>query len=380
MNENAFTKPGAYLFSGNEAVVEGAIMAGCRFYAGYPITPSTGVVERMSRRMSDAGGTYLQMEDEMGSMAALMGASWGGAKTMTATSGLGFSLMQEHIGFAVICETPLVIVDVMRCGPASGVVAEPMQGDVMQANWGHNGSVGVIALAPSSVQECFDLTIESFNLAEKYRSPVILLSDARLANLREKVSIPPIDSVETTPRKVAKKGEKKFFLAAEGVAPMPLLGDGHRVIVACSSHDEQGNIRMNAENHKKLVTRLNDKLALAARESTMIETGFMDDAEVAVLSYGISARGVESAVKRAREDGLKVGFVRLISIWPFNEAEVKRVLGGAKDVIVVELNKGQILNEVKRALGGEKQTHLVYDIGQLVPPDVIYDKIRQVIR
>ena len=380
MNENAFTKPGAYLFSGNEAVVEGAIMAGCRFYAGYPITPSTGVVERMSRRMSDAGGTYLQMEDEMGSMAALMGASWGGAKTMTATSGLGFSLMQEHIGFAVITETPLVIVDVMRCGPASGVVAEPMQGDVMQANWGHNGSVGVIALAPSSVQECFDLTIESFNLAEKYRSPVILLSDARLANLREKVSIPPIDSVETTPRKVAKKGEKKFFLAAEGVAPMPLLGDGHRVIVACSSHDEQGNIRMNAENHKKLVTRLNDKLALAARESTMIETGFMDDAEVAVLSYGISARGVESAVKRAREDGLKVGFVRLISIWPFNEAEVKRVLGGAKDVIVVELNKGQILNEVKRALGGEKQTHLVYDIGQLVPPDVIYDKIRQVIR
>ena len=380
MNENAFTKPGAYLFSGNEAVVEGAIMAGCRFYAGYPITPSTGVVERMSRRMSDAGGTYLQMEDEMGSMAALMGASWGGAKTMTATSGLGFSLMQEHIGFAVMAETPLVIVDVMRCGPASGVVAEPMQGDVMQANWGHNGSVGVIALAPSSVQECFDLTIESFNLAEKYRSPVILLSDARLANLREKVSIPPIDSVETTPRKVAKKGEKKFFLAAEGVAPMPLLGDGHRVIVACSSHDEQGNIRMNAENHKKLVTRLNDKLALAARESTMIETGFMDDAEVAVLSYGISARGVESAVKRAREDGLKVGFVRLISIWPFNEAEVKRVLGGAKDVIVVELNKGQIFNEVRRALGGEKQTHLVWDIGQLVPPDVIYDKIRQVIR
>jgi 2-oxoglutarate ferredoxin oxidoreductase subunit alpha len=316
----------------------------------------------------------------MGSMAALMGASWGGAKTMTATSGLGFSLMQEHIGFAVITETPLVIVDVMRCGPASGVVAEPMQGDVMQANWGHNGSVGVIALAPSSVQECFDLTIESFNLAEKYRSPVILLSDARLANLREKVSIPPIDSVEATPRKAAKKGEKNFFLAAEGVAPMPLLGDGHRVIVACSSHDEQGNIRMNAENHKKLVNRLNDKLALAARESTKIETGFMDDAEVAVLSYGISARGVENAVKRARSEGLKVGFVRLISIWPFNEDAVKKALGGAKDVIVVELNKGQIFNEVRRALGGEKQSHLVWDIGQLVPPEVIYDKIRQVIR
>jgi len=380
MNENTFTKPGAYLFSGNEAVVEGAIMAGCRFYAGYPITPSTGVVERMSRRMSDAGGTYLQMEDEMGSMAALMGASWGGAKTMTATSGLGFSLMQEHIGFAVITETPLVIVDVMRCGPASGVVAEPMQGDVMQANWGHNGSVGVIALAPSSVQECFDLTIESFNLAEKYRSPVILLSDARLANLREKVSVPPIDAVETTNRKVAEKGEKKFFLAADGVAPMPLLGDGHRVIVACSSHNEHGDIRMNAQNHRMLVERLNDKLALVARESTKIETGFMDDADVAVLSYGISARGVESAVKRARDEGLKVGFVRLISIWPFNEAGVKRALGGAKDVIVVELNKGQIFNEVRRALGGEKQTHLVWDIGQLVPPDVIYDKIRQVIR
>ena len=380
MNGNGIIEPGAYLFSGNEAVVEGAIVAGCRFYAGYPITPSTGVVERMSRRMSEAGGTYLQMEDEMGSMAALMGASWGGAKAMTATSGLGFSLMQEHIGFAVICETPLVIVDVMRCGPASGVVAEPMQGDVMQANWGHNGSVGVIALAPCSVQECFDLTIESFNLAEKYRTPVVLLSDARLANLREKVSIPPIDSVETTERKVAQKGEKKFFLAADGVAPMPLLGEGHRVIVACSSHDEQGAIKMNAQNHKMLVERLNDKLALASRESTKIETWFMDDADVAVLSYGISARGVVSAVKRARDEGLKVGYVRLISIWPFNEAEVKRALGGAKDVVVVELNKGQMFNEVRRALGGEKQTHLVYDIGQLVPPDVIYDKIRQVIR
>lgn len=380
MNANSFMQPGAYLFSGNEAVVEGAIMAGCRFYAGYPITPSTGVVERMSRRMSDAGGTYLQMEDEMGSMSALMGASWGGAKTMTATSGLGFSLMQEHIGFAVICETPLVVVDVMRCGPASGVVAEPMQGDVMQANWGHNGSVGVIALAPSSVQECFDLTIESFNLAEKYRTPVILLSDARLANLHEKVSIPPIEDVKTTSRNVAKKGEKNFFLAKEGVAPMPLLGDGHRVIVACSSHNEHGDIRMTAQNHKMLVERLNEKLALVARESTKIETGYMDDAEVAVLSYGISARGVESAVKRARADGLKVGYVRLISIWPFNEAAVIKALGGAKDVIVVELNKGQIFNEVRRALEGRKQTHLVWDIGQLVPPDVIYDKIKEVIR
>ena len=377
---NGVTEPGAYLFSGNEAVVEGAIMAGCRFYAGYPITPSTGVVEGMSRRMSDAGGTYLQMEDEMGSMSALMGASWGGAKAMTATSGLGFSLMQEHIGFAVMAETPLVIVDVMRCGPASGVVAEPMQGDVMQANWGHNGSIGVIALAPASVQECFDLTIESFNLAEKYRTPVILLSDARLANLREKVSVPPVDSVDITSRKVAQKGEKKFFLAADGVAPMPLLGDGHRVIVACSSHDEHGDIRMTAQNHRTLVDKLTNKLALASRESTKIETGFMDDADVAVLSYGITSRGVESAVKRARGEGLKVGYVRLISIWPFNEAEVKRALGRAKDVIVVELNKGQILNEVRRALGGEKQTHLVWDIGQLVPPDVIYDKIRQVIR
>ena len=380
MNGNGVTPPGAYLFSGNEAVVEGAIMAGCRFYAGYPITPSTGVVERMSNRMSDVGGTYCQMEDEMGSMAALMGASWGGAKAMTATSGLGFSLMQEHIGFAVMAETPLVIVDVMRCGPASGVVAEPMQGDVMQANWGHNGSIGVIALSPASVQECFDLTIESFNLAEKYRTPVILLSDARLANLREKVSIPPVDSVKTTSRKVAQKGEQKFFLAENGVAPMPLLGDGHRVIVACSSHDEHGDIRMNAQNHRMLVERLNDKLALVARESTKIETGFMDDATVAVLSYGISSRGVESAVKRARGEGLKVGYVRLISIWPFNEAEVKRALGGAKNVIVVEMNKGQVFNEVRRALGGEKQADLVWDIGQLIPPDVIYDKIRQVIR
>ena len=380
MNANGYLKSGAYLFSGNEAVVEGAIMAGCRFYAGYPITPSTGVVERMSNRMPEVGGHYFQTEDEMASMSALMGASWGGAKTMTATSGLGFSLMQEHIGFAIMAETPLVIVDVQRCGPASGVVAEPMQGDVMQANWGHNGSVGLIALAPSSVQDCFDLTIESFNLAEKYRTPVILLSDSRLANLREKVTIPPIESVEITSRKVAQPGEKNFFLAKEGVAPMPLLGEGHRVNVACSSHDEHGNIRMTAENHRMLVDRLNDKLGLASRESTKIESGFMDDATVAVLSYGISARGVESAVKRARAEGLKVGHVRLISIWPFNEAAVKKALGGAKDVIVVELNHGQIVNEVKRAVEGEKKTHLVYEIGQLVAPDVIYDKIRQVIR
>lgn len=380
MKGKGFPKPGAYLFSGNEAVVEAAIMAGCRFYAGYPITPSTEIAERMSRRMPEVSGSYLQMEDEIASMAALMGASWGGAKAMTATSGLGFTLMQEHIGFAIASETPLVIVDVQRCGPASGVVAEPMQGDVMQANWGHNGGIGLIALSPASVQESFDLTIESFNLAEKYRTPVVLLSDARLAHLREKVTIPRAGAVQTVDRKIAARGEKQFFLAPEGVAPMPLFGQGHRAVVAVSSHDEHGAIRMSAENHRMMIDRLTNKLARASRETTKIDSRFMDDADVAVLSYGICARGALSAVKRARGEGMKVGFVRLISIWPFNDASIRTALGDASSVIVVELNTGQIFNEVQRALGGDKQTHLVWDVGRLVPPDAIYDGIQGMLR
>ena len=374
---NGLLSPGTYLFAGNDAVAEGAIAAGCRFYAGYPITPSTELAERMSRRMPEVGGMYVQMEDEIASMGALMGASWTGKKVMSATSGLGFSLMQEHIGFAIASETPLVLVDVQRCGPASGVVAEPMQGDVMQANYGHNGDIGLIALSPSTVQESFDLTIECFNLAEKYRTPVILLSDARLAKMREKLRTPRPEEVEIINRTIADKRQKQFYLAKEGVAPMPLFGAGHRMVVAISSHDEYGTIRMNAENHRVMVDRLNDKLRRASGEVTKIESKFMDDAEMAVLSYGTTARGALSAVKQARKEGIKVGYVRLISIWPFNEDAIRRVLSRARDVIVVELNTGLMKKEIERTLGSDKKTHLVWDVGRLVPPDVILRKIKE---
>lgn len=380
MRKDVFLSPGVYLLSGNDAIVEGAIMAGCRFYAGYPITPSTEIAEGMARRMPQVNGIYVQMEDELASMGALMGASWAGAKAMTATSGLGFSLMQEHIGFAIASETPLVIVDVQRCGPASGVVAEPMQGDVMQANWGHNGDIGLIALAPASVQECFDLTIEAFNLAEKYRTPVVLLSDARLGHLREKVRVPSMEEVKIINRTIAKKGEKRFFLDEEGIAPMPLFGRGHHMIVTVTSHDEYGMIRMNAENHRMLVERLTYKIRRSMNDVTRIESEYMEDAEIAVVSYGTPARGALRAVRKARDEGLKVGYVRLISIWPFNDDMVKRVLCNVNEIIVVELNTGQIIREVQRVVGGDRKVQLIWEIGKLVSPDVIYKKIKEVVK
>jgi 2-oxoglutarate ferredoxin oxidoreductase subunit alpha len=380
LKKDGLLNPGIYLLSGNDAVVEGAIMAGCRFYAGYPITPSTEIAEGMARRMPQVDGIYVQMEDELASMGALMGASWAGVKAMTATSGLGFSLMQEHIGFAIASETPLVIVDVQRCGPASGVVAEPMQGDVIQANWGHNGDIGLIALAPASVQECFDLTIEAFNLAEKYRTPVILLSDARVGHLREKVRVPSVEEIKIINRKIAEKGERKFFLDEKGVAPMPLFGRGHHMIVTVTSHNEYGMIRMNAENHRMLVERLTYKVRRSMKDVTKIESKYMDGAEIAVVSYGTPARGALRAVRKAREEGLKVGYVRLISIWPFNDDVVKRVLNDVNEIIVVELNTGQISREIQRVANGDRNVHLVWEIGKLVPPDVIYKKVKEVVR
>lgn len=380
MDEKGILNPGVYLFSGNDACAEGAIMAGCKLYAGYPITPSSDMAERMAFRLPQVGGAYVQMEDEMASMGVMMGASWAGVKVMTATSGLGFSEMQEHISFAVATETPCVIIDVQRGGPGSGVVALPMQGDVYQARWGHHASSELIALTPSSVQECFNCTIDAFNLSEQYRVPVILLTDAKLAHLREKMRIPPVDEIKiVNRRKPTGKPEECYpFLAQEGVAPMPSFGEGYRFVVTSTSHNEKGDAMMTADTHYKLVRRINEKILRDRDKLTRIETQYMDDADVAVVAYGTPARGALRAVKVAREAGIKAGYVRLITLWPFNEQHVRKVLEGVRQVVVVELNMGQMEREVCRAVGPNVPVHLVMDICRLCHPDDIYRKIREV--
>lgn len=370
-------KSGTYFLSGNEACAEGAIAAGCRFFAGYPITPSTEIGERMAERMPEVNGVFVQMEDELASIGAVLGASWAGAKAMTATSGPGLSLMQEHIGFAIATETPCVIVDAQRGSPGTGVVAAPMQGDVFQSRWGHHGGCELIALAPSTVQEMFDLTIDCFNLSEAYRTPTILLADAFLSHLSEKLRIP--DEVKVVERKKpsGKSEEMRPFIAPKGVAPMPRFGQGYHLSVTSTSHDEKG-MEWTAESHYKLVERLNNKILQDKDKFTKIETRQLSDAEVAVISYGTPARSVLNAVKMAREEGIKAGYVRLITIWPFNNEAVGKILEHVNKIIVVELNLGQIMREVQRSIEAKSEVYFVSEIAKLPSPQKILNKIREV--
>ncbi len=353
MPEKRALLSGAHFLNGDVACAEGALAAGCRFFAGYPITPATEIAEHLSQRMPEIGGIYVQMEDEIASMAAIIGASYAGLKTMTATSGPGFSLMQENIGLAVMTETPCVVVDVMRGGPSTGQPTLPGQQDVMQAKWGSHGDYGIIALTPSSVQEMFDLTIEAFNLAETYRVPTLLMGDEIVGHMWEKVVIPPADKIRIVNRKRPSTNRETYaaFMPDDDlVPPMACFGDGYRFHATGLTHDERGYPKTSSsEVQTKLVRRLCEKIGRNADKIVKTQEVMLEDADVVVVAYGIVARAALSAVRKARETGIKAGLLKLVTLWPFPEKQVVRISESVKNIVVAEMNCGQLVREVERA-------------------------------
>jgi len=352
---------GAHFMNGDVACAEGAIAAGCRFFAGYPITPATEIAEHLAQRMPEIGGIYIQMEDEIASIAAVIGASYAGLKAMTATSGPGFSLMQENIGLAVMTESPCVIVDVMRGGPSTGQPTLPGQQDIMQAKWGSHGDYEIVALAPSSVQEMFDLTIEAFNLSETYRVPTILLADEVVAHMWEKVVIPPAEKMKMVNRRKPNVPPEKYmpFMPDDDlVPPMACFGEGFSFHATGLTHDEHGYPQtQSSEVQQRLVKRLCDKIRKNADKIIRVEEVMLEDADVVVVAYGIVARAALSAVRKAREKGTKAGLLRLITLWPFPEKHVAKIAKQAKAIVVPEMNCGQLVREVERSA---KETPVVF--------------------
>jgi 2-oxoglutarate ferredoxin oxidoreductase subunit alpha len=369
-------KPSTYFWSGNEACVEAAIIAGCRFFAGYPISPSNEIPEGLSERLPRVDGIFMQMEDELASIGAVMGASWAGRKAMTATSGPGFSLMQETIGWGFMTETPCVIVDVQRVGPGTGQATKCAQGDVMQARWGTHGDYAAIALSPNSVQEMFELTIRAFNLAEKYRTPVILLADETIAHVREQITVPLLENIEIVNRKKPETGETAFF-GLEEVAPMPAVGEGFNVAVTASTHDERGvRFTQDPAVHRRMVERLNAKINNHAGDIVEVECYNVDDCKVGIVSFGCTSRAVYEAVERAEAMGIKTGYVRLKTIWPFPEKAVERLAKTAERIIVPEMNLGQVAGEVQRVACRTEIIKLdKIGGGELITPEELLDKI-----
>ncbi|MBM4444924.1 MAG: 2-oxoacid:acceptor oxidoreductase subunit alpha [Chloroflexi bacterium] len=375
---------GEFFMNGDEACAEGAISAGCRFFAGYPITPATEVAERMSRRLPEVGGTYIQMEDEIASMNAILGASWAGAKAMTSTSGPGFSLMMENLGLGVMLETPCVVVDVQRAGPSTGLPTSVGQGDIMQARWGSHGTYEIIALVPSSPQEMFDLTITAFNLSEKYRVPVLIMSDEVVGHMSEKVvlrAVPPEELVERPRPSVPPEKYLPYQTDGSLVPPMALAGEGYRFHVTGLTHDERGYPAMNAAAQDRLVRRLVDKIRLNRSDIIRYEEAWIDDAEVVVCAYGITSRVARHAVHMARSEGIRAGLLRLITVWPFPEEHVRQLARRTQAFVVPEINYGQIVFEVERCACGQARTALLPHMGGGVHhPEAILEAIREALR
>lgn len=354
---------GEHFMLGDHACAEGAILAGCRFFAGYPITPATEIAERMSVRMPQVGGVYIQMEDELASMNAILGAAWSGAKSMTATSGPGFSLMMENLGLGIMLETPCVLVNVQRGGPSTGLPTLVGQQDMMQARWGSHGDYEIIALCPTSPQELFDLTLRAFNLAEKYRTPVLVMTDAEVGHMTERVVIPGPGEVEIFQRAQVRRGDvepDRFRIyrdsaqAGNGyVSPMTAAGEGYRIHVTGLTHDERGYPVMNARAHEWNVNRLVQKIRSHLDDIIRLEEQALEEAEVVVVSYGISARTSLWPISQARREGIKVGYLRLISVWPFPEGRIRQVARGIRAFVVPEINMGQIVREVERCAAGQ---------------------------
>ena len=369
-------------WQGNEACAEGAITAGCRFFAGYPITPSSEIAEHLALRLPQVGGIAIQMEDELASLGAVIGASWAGAKAMTATSGPGFSLMQENIGYAFMTETPCVVVDVQRAGPATGQATKCGQGDVMQARWGTHGDYAAIVLSPNSVQEMFDLTVRAFNLAEKFRTPVVLLADEVVAHMREKIVLPPSGRVKIVNRRKPKLGENGFF-GLEDVPPMPSFGEGFNVTVTGSTHDEYG-IRATADPaiHRRLVERLVGKILKKADEIVDYESQNVDKCEVGIISYGCTSRTVYETMELAKKKGIDTGFIRLKTMWPFPENIVRKMAENVKVIFVPEMNLRQIFYEVQRVVGHKVPVVPVNKIGggEMITPEELLAEIKKEVR
>ncbi len=343
---------GEYFVQGNFALAEGAIAAGCRFYSAYPITPASSIAERMALRMPQVGGIFIQLEDEISSLMSVIGASWAGVKAMTATSGPGLSLMVESIGLAIMTETPCVIADMMRGGPSTGQPTKPSQQDVLQVRWAAHGDYEIITLAPYSVQEMFDLTIKAFNLAEKFRVPCFILADEIIAHTREKLVIPEPEKIKTVDRKKPKVPPEEYlpFKPDEDlVPPMSCFGEGYRFYATGLTHDESGHPDMSAKTQRELTSRLCEKIRKNKKEIITVEKYFLDDAETVIIAFGTPARAAKETVKIGREKGLKVGLLRLITVWPFPEEEVAKIVSEAKLIIVPEMNQGQIIREVKAA-------------------------------
>jgi len=374
---------GEFFMQGDIACAEGAICAGCRFFAGYPITPATEVAQRMSERLPLVNGVYVQMEDEMASMNAVLGASWAGVKSMTSTSGPGFSLMMENLGLGVMMETPCVLVNVQRGGPSTGLPTLVGQGDMMQARWGSHGDYSIIALAPSSPQELFDLTIHAFNLAETYRVPVLVMTDAEVGHMTEKVIIPPAQEIQTVYRRKPTEPPEEYlpYRVAPGelVPPMAIAGEGYRLHTTGLTHDERG-YPATADDKAQwpLVQRLIDKIEKNKQDIIMLEQDALDDAEVAVISYGIAARTAIWPVQMAREEGIRVGMMRLLTVWPFPDEQVHDLADRVKAIVVPEINMGQIVREVTRCVAGKAEVISVpHPGGGIHNPQKVLNAVRK---
>ena len=375
-------RTGQHFMRGDHACAEGALAAGLDFFAGYPITPSTEIAEHIAERLPPLGGRFVQMEDELGSMAAIIGASAAGARSFTATSGPGFSLMMENIGLAAMMELPVVVADVQRASPSTGLPTMVGQSDILQARWGSHGDYGVIAYCPASPQECFDLTVRAFNAADQYRVPVFVLMDEVVGHMAERVVIPAEGDIPHTPRKQpAKEPGDGVFLSYKPdddlVPPIAHAGEGYKVHMTGLTHDERGYPALNAETHDKLVNRLVDKVRLNAAEIEMFEDIATEDADTIVIAFGCTARSARHAVMAARNEGLKCGFIRLITVWPFPESRIRELIaaGTVKRFIVPEVNLGQLRREVER-LTNLPVLRLNHAGGHMPVPDDILELIR----
>ena len=381
---NLKKKKNIKLLQGNEACAEGALLAGVKFFAGYPITPSSEIAENMARELPKIGGKFIQMEDEIASMAAVIGASIAGLKSLTATSGPGMCLKQENLGFAIINEIPCVVVNAQRGGPSTGSPTKPSQGDMMQTRWGSHGDHPIIALAPSTVNEILTLTIKAFNFSEKYRTPVILLLDEVIAHMREKVEMPAPENIEVINRKkptVSPEEYLPFKPDEDGVPPMANFGEGYRYHITGLIHNYKGLPTSNSQEINAFIRRLHDKIQKNIKDIIIYQKYSLDDAKIALIAYGSVARAAERTVKLAREKGLEVGLLKLLTIWPFCFEEVKRLAKQVDLIIVPEMNLGQMVLEVERASQGKCRVVPYGRVdGELINPLEILEKIQEEIK
>jgi 2-oxoglutarate ferredoxin oxidoreductase subunit alpha len=374
---------GAHFLDGDHACCEGALAAECRFVAGYPITPSTEVVERIAQRFPLVGGVFIQMEDELASSIAIAGAVWGGKRAMTVTSGPGFSLMMEHLGFALMTETPCVFVNVQRGGPSTGLPTLPAQADMMQARWGSHGDYELIAVSPNSPQECFDLTVKAFNLAERYRVPALVMMDECVGHMMERVVIPKAEEIEIYPRRWTNAPLDEYlpFAPEQDLVPaMARAGQGYRFHMTGLTHNEKGYPDMTVSGQARLLRRLTDKIKKNVVALTDVVGDQVDGAEAVVVSYGITSRVAQKAIQMVRAQGRRVGSLRLRTVWPFPEYLIRDLAPKVKAFVVPELNLGQIVHEVERCAQGSRVVSVTHPGGTVHDPAVIAQAITEALR